>query len=566
MLLTKLSSRLNQAELVLWQKRCLFMLIVALPFHYLPQRWNLPVLGRNMAHWWLVLGLLLFACEKLLYPGQVCLRARYRKFLLIYLLWQLLSGCVGLATYSHNALLTINQIDRLPKLLALLESAGFKLDPLVAIKGWLLVRIFKLSVLETLETFGLSLWVYHLYQADWQACFYDLRKALMVLAGLCGFYSLFELLFFGGFAVGRSFLVCVNPQLYTPYESMGWWPPLFWDDNRLRSLCTEPSYFGIISALIVPFLLSYVLVEKSRLAAVFYVYFAFLVFMTYAKTSIILLVLENVLLCLSCWRWNCRGYRQKVMLIVLCSCLAYGSFLVPIQKGWVTLTAWRMQQDARGSGSSAKQPPPDRGAAGSAAQAPQGAAGQVKQPSDQAATDNKTAAARADGAESEHVPKKPAANASSNWERLYIIRSHIRIGLQHPVFGVGHTLLSAYVREEMPKDYSRSKEFRDAVNAFYEKGPLRSGFSTPNKFSQLFAETGGVGLVLFLLPLFYVLGKFWLLRQTLLQALIPELVCLLTAFAALIAALFSAADMMLGFYVLLGACLCVLQAIAGKGA
>lgn len=47
-------------------------------------------------------------------------------------------------------------------------------------------------------------------------------------------------------------LKIINPYLYDVSVVHGWWPPLIWE-NQLRSLCTEPSHFGIIVSLIIPF-------------------------------------------------------------------------------------------------------------------------------------------------------------------------------------------------------------------------------------------------------------------------------------------------------------------------
>jgi hypothetical protein len=96
-----------------------------------------------------------------------------------------------------------------------------------------------------------------LYQDKWQQGFREIRKAVLILVLIMCAYSVVEIAFFKmGTILARQILImAINPFLYDVQSINYWWPPLLWK-GQLRSICAEPSFFGIIATFTIPFLFS----------------------------------------------------------------------------------------------------------------------------------------------------------------------------------------------------------------------------------------------------------------------------------------------------------------------
>lgn len=89
-------------------------------------------------------------------------------------------------------------------------------------------------------------------------------------------------------------LKAINSNLYEPGYFLGWYPPLV-SKNQIRGTWTEPAYFAIWLAFAVPFFVSYFLQEgvlslkKAGISFVFFTTLFSIWFMTYARTSVVLM-------------------------------------------------------------------------------------------------------------------------------------------------------------------------------------------------------------------------------------------------------------------------------------
>ena len=92
----------------------------------------------------------------------------------------------------------------------------------------------------------------------------------------------------------------------------------------------------------------------------------------------------------------------------------------------------------------------------------------------------------------------------SNRSRYSIMIADLRIGLDHPILGVGIGLRNAYIPEYLPDKEHLSNETKMWIKNQKKKGIMKSGFPKLGEYTSRFAETGLIGVVLFLIPPIYI--------------------------------------------------------------
>lgn len=91
-----------------------------------------------------------------------------------------------------------------------------------------------------------------------------------------------------------ALLKTINSSLYEPCSFLGWYPPLV-SPNQIRGTWTEPAYFAIWLSFAVPFLVSFFFEDgvlsrkKAGIVLVFFTTLFSIWFMTYARTSVVLM-------------------------------------------------------------------------------------------------------------------------------------------------------------------------------------------------------------------------------------------------------------------------------------
>lgn len=128
-------------------------------------------------------------------------------------------------------------------------------------------------------------------------------------------------------------LKTINSILYEPCAFLGWYPPLV-SPNQIRGTWTEPAYFAIWLAFAVPFLVAYFFkdgllsLKKTCIAVVFFTTLFSIWFMTYARTSIVLMtVLVGLFLFFAVFFRTREIWEKSALLIVT---LFLGFFIVLI--------------------------------------------------------------------------------------------------------------------------------------------------------------------------------------------------------------------------------------------
>lgn len=328
---------------------------------------------------------------------------------------------------------------------------------LSCVKWWLFFRFTKQILFINMEFIILSFLIWHLYYSNFNQAFRDIRRAFFTLTSFLIAYSLFELLWLKfGSSVGFSFLVTVNPLLYDPGSAHGWWPPLLWR-NQLRSMFPEPSFFGIFSAMVIPFLWSYLFEHKHKGRYIFMIFFyTVMIAATNARTAIALFGMELLLLVLSMFTVKSKKYGKTVLLIVTISAMAFTFNFINIP-------------------------------------------GNLKN--------------NADLYFDRTIGSLGSTQRYSNNARLSYLEADFKTAVEHSVFGVGTGLKDAYIDANLPTFSFSNQEVMKWKYYMHTKGVLKSGYPGTNKYVDLMAESGVIGLLLYLLSFGYTLKELYNFRH-----------------------------------------------------
>lgn len=453
------------------QRIVMMMMIIALPLHAIPKRFAIPSIGGDLASYFMLLGVALLVYEYFKYGFKI--ERNVKIFFVAYMGWQMICLAHGLYTYEYNELLTLDQIPKLQFLLGKLVGFGMVLPELLAIKVWLFIRFCKNILLLNNDVFVVAYYVYHVYYGAFEQCVKDLQKAAVILVCIMGVYSVVELAWLKTGAVwAENWLKAVNPWLYDPFNSHGWWPPLLWK-NQLRSICHEPSFFGIISVFVMPFLWSiFIKAEKLRqLCFAFLILFlSIMISATNARTAIIVIGGELFLLCVSCGvmlMYSGRGewlqYVKKATVIVYLVVCGFGINIY---------------------GLSALKSIPSTAVVNVAEEYLE-----------------------------RNVSSVTDVNARSNTARYSNLVANLNVIAQYPFMGVGIGLSDAYIDDNIPEFGKSNGEIRLWGKYMHEKGVLKSGYPALNKYADIAIKNGLIGLCLYLLLPEFIAYKLLVYRK-----------------------------------------------------
>lgn len=81
------------------------------------------------------------------------------------------------------------------------------------------------------------------------------------------------------------------------------------------------------------------------------------------------------------------------------------------------------------------------------------------------------------------------------------------IGQDYPILGVGKNLHNAYVPDYLQQEAFAGGEIQMWLRNQKEKGIMKSRFPSLGEYSTRFAETGILGLLVYLFPSIYLFGQ-----------------------------------------------------------
>ena len=444
-----------------------FLIVFSLIFNNIPKSVQMMFLGGcvgdKLVFYPLVVGMFYSVYIQIKHKSLFTNKKIIIRFILLYISMVVGSLVLGLVNYPFYEVLTngpINQIDKLTNVLNVLEECNIKVVEKYIMIAWMILRNLKGLFLEILFTFGGAYMIYCWYADDYKRGIKILCLGVFSSVVVIVFYSVIEIFYLAGNKTAKDILQYITPFFHFIGQDGYWWPPLLWK-GQLRSLFAEPSYFGTYCAFAVPFL--YLLIfNSSSFKRYFYFIFTivllFFLVLTKARTGIVL-HMGQLLILISLLIYLNKEKSKKIVSIVLVSSLF--AFCM----GNLFISTFMNQNNVNSQ--------------------------QLHKTINQYVDNNIASLGR--------------SKARSNHARYSIMLADFKIGLDYPVFGVGNNLRNAYIPQYLSEEAKNNEEIKMWLSFREKFGILKYGFPRLGEYTVRFAETGIIGLILFLSPVLYLL-------------------------------------------------------------
>ncbi len=451
----------------------LFCLIcICLLFKFIPSRFWMLTLGGPVGTDWiaypLLLGFLYTGYCQIRYGGILIINRTLLIWGGIYLGILFLSLLFGLWEYPYYDLILsgpVSQIPKLPLVLQKLQEWGISADVNIATIIWMFGRTVKGILFEFLYTFGGAYMIYCWYAGRGQHVLQLMKLAIGISLVIVLFFGVIDVFFQAGNDTAKHLLKVMNPYLHSINEGTDWSPSILWY-GQVRSVFLEPSYFGMYMAFAFPFLWYWMGTGKSTVQKILWgilgTGLAFEIFLAQSRLALAVIFGEVLLLIGIVVYYRRRTLYCILGRVVLCFGVAF--------IGAMFFVAENIDDQAH-----------------------KGLASTYIKENLVSVVDS----------------EKAGKHTGSNQSRFTIMKTNLKIGLHHPVLGVGYSLRQAYITEYLPPDNELNNELKKWKNNQVKMGILRSGYPSLGEYYVRFAETGIVGLLLFLMPS-VVLGLLFL--------------------------------------------------------
>lgn len=315
--------------------------------------------------------------------------------------------------------------------------------------------------------------IWHIYRNDDKNILTLVEKSVFILVCFMEFYSIFELMWLKcGSGIGESLLTFVNPFLYDVASKSGWWPPLLWW-NQLRSICVEPSFLGIIGALIIPILWKIQSYKKSVFTFFMSLFFDIMIFATNSRTAIIILLSQVFFLFMFGIYFRKQELWRRIFKIGSTVLLA---FLINIGLGYISFLTPTNNPHESSEG--------------------------VENVISEYVNSN--------------IKSVASTNKRSNLTRLDIVKSHLAMIEDSPFLGKGYDVYIPSLEYFSKADLSKDIELKGYINDIHKDGFLHAGYPVVNELSFTGVAMGVPGILLFLTPFIYVFYGMYEYREKIL--------------------------------------------------
>lgn len=180
---------------------------------------------------------------------------------------------------------------------------------------------FFLQIILVIFSFCVAIVIYNLARYN-IVTLIVFRKFILYSFILAGSYSIFEIFFHLDNPLAQVLLEFINPLIHTEEEGIFYY-------NRIRSVCGEPSWFGMYAAFIFPWIAIGLLGERNLTAHIVLVsYFLILVMLSGSRTAYGLIFLQCALLFFVAARLAQRisFFRASLYLVIILLSVAIGKF------------------------------------------------------------------------------------------------------------------------------------------------------------------------------------------------------------------------------------------------
>jgi len=524
------------------QKFLLSFAIITLPVTNLPRVSKFFYLDRRLSFYFLLFGILLWLYDAYKNNNALFVKNQYKIYFFIFIFSQLITFVLGLIYYDSWNLLLINKIYYLTLLNDFCRAHNILINSDICIKFYVIVKFLKDILINNIFIgYLISFYIYYLFHKNWKEGFSLIKKSAMFLLYLFIVYSIIEILYFNDFVVAKNILIKINSFLYSPLIDNYWYPPMLWSTTQLRSFCTEPSFFGIFSSFCLPFVFLHLLSTKVKpIYILIYGFFIYMIFLTQSRTAIFLYAFETAFL-VSFILFIRKTIIKPLLIIISCSLFAFILCLITLKisnpefKDNQTNLLQPVNFYINKNISSIKISNPEF-------------------------KDNQTNLLQpVNFYINKNISSIYSKKERSNPERLALMTAHLKVGLEHPIFGVGIKMTDSYVIKKLSQNACNLPSIKEKI-LLAGKNIFKTDLPPLNHYINIFSSSGLSGLFIFLLPVVYIIYKIINNRYLLKNR---KYICILIIVTTQMVAMLTT-EAFLSFYISFGLLLCMTDNITEK--
>lgn len=439
---------------------------------------------------------------------------RVLRFLLIYGSVLIFSVVVGLYNFPYyEDVLTgpVSQVSRIPVLMKFISDIGIRVTTETVLKCFMFIRPIRDVFVDIFYMYGTSYLIYCWYNRRLQRATDILCKATKCIVPVLIGYGIVEIFSLSGVMWCKELLGFITPYIIECHNDA--WPPLFWYSKQIRLLFAEPSFIGNYLAILLPVMLYMYFTNKENIyISLFSIFGIFiLVFVSKARTATAMAFgVVGLYLIILLLVYKCIYLKKGIVLVCVILC----SFVLSL-KVIDFINNQGSQKATALSGVTMEQYVED------------------------------------------NVSSVVSTNKRSNGARIARLKSNLRVGMEHPILGVGRGLITPYAIEKFTEEEKDNWEVKRWLEIVNNEGLLKHKIGAMNEYVERFAETGILGLLLFLYPFTVILIR---ILNLIMKVNNMEYICL---FVTLVSSLVSGFNIYLnviyGTWIVLGLCFSVMH-------
>lgn len=456
----------------------IFCIILFIGFGNVAHPRFINIIGTNFAgilSWYFLVGLGVYTLF-LQYIKKIPIVDNSKYFMIRYLVLYIgaiiLSLFVGIYTYPYfdtNYFVNTNS-ESFGFINNFSNKVGFVVNNQLGTTISFIFRNLKNSILTIIYTFGGSYIMYLYIKRDFDKYWKYINLAVIISSFIVIMVTIIEILYYYGNSYAKDLLVMITPYFHVIKISDGWWPPLLWDKQQIRSIFPEPSYIGNYMAFVIPFIWGKYLASNSKKYTIFYGFYslslAVIVFLSQARTAnAVYFVLLALLLFWSIFIH--RIFIKKVLSIIAVSIIAL-FISISLING--------MTVDVNNS-----------------------------------------------HVNNLHVEKYLDSNLNSlnkkdtrsNGARFGLIKASLQVSKDHILLGVGPGLSTLYMVDVFEMEDNDNGEINMWIDTVKSKGVLSKNINAMNDYLTRLMEQGVIGSIIFIIPFIIALYRLFCNRRNL---------------------------------------------------
>lgn len=461
-------------------KDSIFLLLCILTaFNNIPDKFSIRsigVVGDKAVFFPLVIGLLYMIWrykKNIEFPYS----KRFVSFLGIYLTTLIISLLIGIYNYPINDNVSTGIIHNAKWIEHLVNYLNIDVNARdnFIVYIWFFGRSIKQIILDSFWYWCGAYLIFSWYCYRSRECIQILYIGVCISSCIVIIIGGFDFLYLAGSDAAKKFLEYGTPYIHTIKQDGLWWPPLLWK-GQLRSIFAEPSYLAIWASMVLP-LIWYGMIkylDNWRWLAINCILITGIeicVFMTRTRTATYLLLGELIIFTVALlWIYR-KSVNMKVIIVFFAMLvISFGvssSFIANgIKVNSDLLSRPIINQDV----------------------------GKY--------------VLGVDNYIQENITSLTSKKERSNGSRYSIMLADVQTGIDHPLLGVGTGLRDIYILKLLNSDKSLNSEVKSWVDLMEQNGIAKQRFPKLGEYTSRFAETGILGLILYLFPTLFLIYKF----------------------------------------------------------